>query len=131
MSLGHQALLVVVPPIQLLPAGLFTTCLPGLALPPLSPGDGDDLDEVVGEVDSSRHFSYFAFEGRTGTKRWGHESQDFHRDAAELAEVTQQLPQRGKRLLQTRRSSSAVTGRRGLFDCGQELICACGLTCRR
>ncbi len=50
--------------------------------------DKEDLEEIVSPVDTSRHFSYFAFEGRTGVKRWGHESRDFHRDAAELAEVT-------------------------------------------
>eukprot|EP00887_Chlorella_sp_A99_P007059 scaffold2.g7059.t1 len=33
-----------------------------------------------------RHFSYFAFEGGSGSLRWKHDAEDFHRNLAELSE---------------------------------------------
>lgn len=38
---------------------------------------GDEHDH---EVDFSRHFSYFAYEGGHGYDRWTHIGTDFHRD---------------------------------------------------
>mmetsp|Transcript_9037 Transcript_9037/g.25956 ORF Transcript_9037/g.25956 Transcript_9037/m.25956 type:complete len:704 (-) Transcript_9037:142-2253(-) len=52
--------------------------------------------DIEGAVDSSRHFSYFAFDGRSGKERWSHQSKDFHRDAAELSEAL--IPQHNYRL---------------------------------
>mmetsp|Transcript_21460 Transcript_21460/g.51195 ORF Transcript_21460/g.51195 Transcript_21460/m.51195 type:complete len:700 (-) Transcript_21460:224-2323(-) len=58
---------------------------------------GEDLDEMFKSgVDTSRHFSYYAFEGGSGIQRWSHKSTDFHRDAAELAEAL--IPQHNYRL---------------------------------
>ena len=37
-------------------------------------------------VDRSRHFNYYAFDGATGSTRWRHESEDFHRDLDGLAD---------------------------------------------
>ena len=47
-------------------------------------------------VDISRHFSMYALEGATGNLRWRHEGMDFHRDAAELQNLT--TPQHNYRL---------------------------------
>ena len=49
-----------------------------------------------GRVDRSRHFNYYAFEGATGTMRWKHESEDFHRNVEAMAE--QLVPQHNYRL---------------------------------
>jgi len=58
-------------------------------------GDADAAGD--GErVDTTRHFSYYSFDGRTGSQRWSHESKDFHRDAEQLAQVL--IPQHNYRL---------------------------------
>ena len=60
----------------------------------VAPDDLADANEVlhgrgkgkgVG-VDRSRHFNYYAFDGATGSTRWKHESEDFHRDLDGLAD---------------------------------------------
>lgn len=57
-------------------------------------GDTDKFDKSG--VDKSRHFSYYSFDGRTGSQRWSHESKDFHRDADELSKVL--IPQHNYKL---------------------------------
>eukprot|EP00854_Cymbomonas_tetramitiformis_P007008 gene7008-8357_t len=49
-----------------------------------------------GTSDRSHHFSYYAFEGATGTELWKHEGQDFHRDGDVLAETL--IPQHNYKL---------------------------------
>lgn len=55
-----------------------------------------DAEEVEGAeaelrskrgLDRSQHFNYYAFEGRTGARRWRHESSDFHRDTDSMADT--------------------------------------------
>lgn len=61
----------------------------------VAPDDLADANEGVGGrsrkgkgvgVDRSRHFNYYAFDGATGSTRWKHESEDFHRDLDGLAD---------------------------------------------
>eukprot|EP00983_Pelagomonas_calceolata_P031429 985843-Pelagomonas_calceolata.AAC.2 len=56
-------------------------------------GEDEALEDVLSRegaagkagLDSSRHFSYYALEGGSGTERWHHTSEDFHKDLPELA----------------------------------------------
>ena len=47
-------------------------------------------------VDTSRHFSMYAFEGGSGGLRWKHEGTDFQTDAGQLQDST--TPQHDHRL---------------------------------
>lgn len=69
-----------------------------------SAGEDEALEDVLSRegaagkagLDSSRHFSYYALEGGSGTERWHHTSEDFHKDLPELA--VQVRPQHDFRL---------------------------------
>ena len=59
----------------------------------VAPDDLADANDAGGRgkgkgvgVDRSRHFNYYAFDGATGSTRWRHESEDFHRDLDGLAD---------------------------------------------
>ncbi|KAG6549554.1 hypothetical protein Mapa_008935 [Marchantia paleacea] len=55
-------------------------------------GNSDDQEDVsAGKAwDRTRHFSYYAFAGYTGQKRWSHKSEDFHRVPTGVNEVVPQ-----------------------------------------
>ena len=61
-----------------------------------SNAEGDGTGAGKGRLDRSRHFNYYAFEGKTGARRWKHESEDFHRDVDAL--VDRLTPQHDYRL---------------------------------
>ncbi|KAL2632806.1 hypothetical protein R1flu_004285 [Riccia fluitans] len=68
-------------------------------------GNTDEVEDVsAGKAwDKTRHFSYYAFAGYTGQKRWSHRSEDFHR-IPNIASET--VPQHNYKL-----DASALTAR--------------------
>jgi hypothetical protein len=50
--------------------------------------DGEDLSSKQGGG-KERHFSYYAYAGLTGQRRWSHKSEDFHRDPFTLPTIPQ------------------------------------------
>jgi hypothetical protein len=50
--------------------------------------DGEDLSSKQGGG-KERHFSYYAYAGLTGQRRWSHKSEDFHRDPFTLPMIPQ------------------------------------------
>jgi hypothetical protein len=50
--------------------------------------DGEDLSSKQGGG-KERHFSYYAYAGLTGQRRWSHKSEDFHRDPFALPMIPQ------------------------------------------
>lgn len=59
----------------------------------------ENLSDTAGAtagVDTSRHFSYYCFEGAKGIERWRHDSKSFHKDLEELQ--NELVPQNNYRL---------------------------------
>ena len=61
--------------------------------------EGEDVDEDE-EIElsgrTSKYFSYFAFEGGSGSMRWKHQANDFHKNEVEMSELL--TPQHNYRL---------------------------------
>ena len=58
--------------------------------------DIDAKDGAARGVDTSRHFSYYAFEGKTGVQRWKHEVR--HRKAR-VSSTTPRFPCEGRKAM--------------------------------